>query len=238
MIGLELTMRIASIIDISLVDIPGIPVTVLFTAGCNMDCPYCQNAEIIPTNSGDEMTIDAIVQQLRGYLTDGYCITGGEPTIQKELPELLKQLRSEDSKHINLNTQGTVPDVLEKSLPYLDSVWFDIKTIPESYCEVTRVKGDPWPRVEKSIRLVLDSEVSFWPRTTYVGGLTKPTDILKISALLSDIGFEGEYVVQNFIKSAGTREADAESFTEPVVDELASIIDKIPEGISLRLEWR
>jgi pyruvate formate lyase activating enzyme len=231
-------MRIASIIDISLVDVPCVPVTVLFTAGCNMDCPYCQNAEIIPISSGDEMTIDAIVQQLRGNLTNGYCITGGEPTIQKDLPDLLKQLRSEDSKHINLNTQGTVPDILEKSLPYLDSVWFDIKTIPESYCTVTRVENDPWPRIERSIRLVLDSEASFWPRTTYVGGLIKPSDILKIAELLSDLGFNGEYVVQNFIKSAGTREADVESFAEPDFDELTSVLDQIPESISLRLEWR
>ena len=231
-------MRVASIIDISLVDVPGIPVTVLFTAGCNMDCPYCQNAEIIPTTSGDEMTIDEIVQQLRGNLTDGYCITGGEPTIQKDLSDLLKQLRLEESKHINLNTQGTVPDVLRQSLPYLDSVWFDIKTIPSSYCKVTRVEKDPWSRVERSIKHVLDSEASFWPRTTYVGGLTQSSDILKISEILSDLGFEGEYVVQNFVKSKGTREADVESFTEPDLDELRSVLVNIPEGISLRLEWR
>lgn len=231
-------MRVASIIDISLVDVPGIPVTVLFTAGCNMDCPYCQNAEIIPATSGNEMTIDAIVQQLRGNLTDGYCITGGEPTIQKDLPSLLKQLRSEDTKHINLNTQGSVPDVLKKSLPYLDSVWFDIKTIPEHYSKVTRVESDPWPRVERSIKLVLDSETTFWPRTTYVGGLTEPSDILKISEILSDLGFEGEYVVQNFKKSTGTRPTDVESFSEPDVDELTKVIGQIPKGINLRLEWR
>ncbi len=231
-------MRIASIIDISLVDVPGVPVTVLFTAGCNMDCPYCQNAEIIPTTSGEEMTIDAIVQQLRGNLSNGYCITGGEPTIHKDLPLLLKQLRYEDSKHINLNTQGTVPNVLERSLPYLDSVWFDIKTIPELYCDVTRVKKDPWPRVERSIRLILESEIAFWPRTTYVGGLTTPSDILRIAELLLDLGFGGKYIVQNFIKSAGTREADTESFSAPNIDELTSLMDQIPEGIDLRLEWR
>lgn len=231
-------MRIASIIDISLVDVPGIPVTVLFTAGCNMDCPYCQNAEIIPTTSGEEMKIEDIVRQLRGNLTDGYCITGGEPTIQKDLPELLKELRSEGSKHINLNTQGTVPDVLEKSLPYLDSIWFDIKTIPEDYCKVTRVESDPWSRVEQSIQLILDSEISFWPRTTYVGGLTEPSDILGISELLSGLGFEGDYVVQNYIKSAGTREADVEGFTEPNLDEPKSVLNQIPKGIRLRFEWR
>ena len=231
-------MRIASIIDISLVDVPGIPVTVLFTAGCNMDCPYCQNAEIIPITSGEEMSIDEIGQRLRGHLTDGYCITGGEQTIQKDLPELLKTLRSEGSKHINLNTQGTVPDVLEKSLPYLDSVWFDIKAIPEEYCRVTRVEHDPWPRIARSIKLVLDANIVFWPRTTYVGGLTEPSDILRISEILREFGFEGEYVVQNFLKSSGTRKTDVEPFSEPDIDEPKSIINQIPEGIRLRFEWR
>ncbi|MFW9796060.1 MAG: anaerobic ribonucleoside-triphosphate reductase activating protein [Candidatus Thorarchaeota archaeon] len=231
-------MRVASIIDISLVDVPGIPVTVLFTAGCNLDCPYCQNAEIIPINSGEEMAIGDIVQQLRGNLSDGYCITGGEPTIQKDLPDLLKDLHSEEDKHVNLNTQGTVPDILEKSIPFLDSIWFDIKTTPEQYRDMTRVMNDPWPRVEKSIKLILDSEVAFWPRTTYVGGLTRPSDIVRISQLLIDLGFNGDYTLQNFIKSAGTRKSDVEQFTEPMIDEPNSIVDQIPKGVSLCLEWR
>ncbi|TFF91459.1 radical SAM protein, partial [Candidatus Thorarchaeota archaeon] len=99
-VGLDV-MRLATIIDISLVDVPGIPVTVIFTAGCNFDCPYCQNAEIIPLDSGTEMTVEEIVKEAQGHLTDGYCITGGEPTIYKGLPEMLRALREEE-KHINL----------------------------------------------------------------------------------------------------------------------------------------
>ncbi|MHA3964221.1 MAG: anaerobic ribonucleoside-triphosphate reductase activating protein [Candidatus Thorarchaeota archaeon SMTZ1-45] len=231
-------MRVASIIDISLVDVPGIPVTVLFTAGCNLDCPYCQNAEIIPLTSGEKITIDDLVLKLRGNLTDGYCITGGEPTIQKDLPDLLRKLRFEATKHVNLNTQGTVPDVLQKSIPYLDSVWFDIKTIPERYCDVTRVSNNPWPRVEQSIKMILDSNVAFWPRTTYVGGLIKPNEIIRISELLSNLGFSGEYTIQNFVKSAGTRAADVKNFTEPNLDEVKSLTSQIPDSISLRFEWR
>ncbi|MHA2374127.1 MAG: radical SAM protein, partial [Candidatus Thorarchaeota archaeon] len=74
-------MRVASIIDISLVDVPGIPVTVIFTGGCNFDCPYCQNAELISLSSGEDLSPSEIVARARGHLTDGYCISGGEPTI-------------------------------------------------------------------------------------------------------------------------------------------------------------
>jgi pyruvate formate lyase activating enzyme len=231
-------MRIASVIDISLVDVPKIPVTVIFTGGCNFDCGYCQNAEIIPIESGTEMEISDIVQRVRGNLSDGYCITGGEPTIHKDLPLLLKALRADGADHINLNTQGSVPDVLEKCLPYLDSVWFDMKTIPDRYTEVVRVKSDPWVRVEKSIKLLIQSGVKFWPRTTYVGKLMNPNEILEIARILHRLGFQGEYLVQNFKKTSGTRADIVVDFEEAKQDELESLHTSMPSGITLKLEWR
>jgi pyruvate formate lyase activating enzyme len=231
-------MRIASVVDISLVDVPKIPVTVIFTAGCNMDCSYCQNAEIIPLASGTEMSIPDIIHKVQGNLTDGYCITGGEPTIHSDLPELLCALREDGAKYINLNTQGSAPKVLEKSLPYLDSIWFDVKSTPERYMEITRVRSDPWPRILKSIQLIMQSKVAFWPRTTYVGKLMNKEEILKIAQMLVEIGYTGEYLVQNFLKSSGTREADVADFAEPDISELDSILNLIPNEINLRLEWR
>ncbi|MDH4212788.1 MAG: radical SAM protein [Candidatus Thorarchaeota archaeon] len=231
-------MRVASVIDVSLVDVPKIPVTVIFTAGCNMNCPYCQNAEIIPQTSGTQMTISDIVNRVRGNFSDGYCITGGEPTIHKDLPDLLKALRDDGAKYINLNTQGSVPDVLERCLPYLDSIWFDMKTTPERYLEVTRAKTDPWSRVLRSIRLVLQSNVVFWPRTTYVGRWMHPDEIVRIAQLLAKLGFEGEYIIQNFIKSSGVRELEIVEIEEPSREEVEKIVDEIPPQISLRLEWR
>ena len=231
-------MRIASVIDISLVDVPKIPVTVIFTAGCNMDCPYCQNAEIIPLSSGEKMAISDIVDQVRGNMSDGYCITGGEPTIHKDLPDLLKALRDDGTNHINLNTQGSVPDVLERCLPYLDSVWFDIKTVPERYAEVTRSKSDPWARVVRSIKLILESDVAFWPRTTYVGRWMHPEEIVRIAHILAKQGYEGDYLIQNFIQSSGTRKSDIIHFEQPSREEIEQIINEIPVQMALKLEWR
>jgi pyruvate formate lyase activating enzyme len=231
-------MRIASVIDISLVDVPKIPVTVIFTAGCNMDCPYCQNAEIIPMTSGTRMEIKDIVERVRGNMSDGYCITGGEPTIHKDLPDLLKALRDDEAGHINLNTQGSIPSVLRDCLPYLDSVWFDVKTVPTRYAEVTRTKMDPWPRVQQSILLLLESEVKFWPRTTYVGRLMSPGEIVEIANLLAELGFSGEYLVQNYIQSAGTRKSDTDRFDEPSLSELDCIQEKLPSSIILKFDWR
>lgn len=232
-------MRIGSIIDVSLVDVPGIPVTVIFTAGCNMDCPYCQNSELIPINSGVEMSITEIVQNAKGNLTEGYCITGGEPTIHSDLPVLLENLRNDDDDtHINLNTQGSIPHVLENSMHFLDSIWFDIKAPPERYQEVTRSKSNLWAKIEQSIKLLLDSDVLFWPRTTYAGGLMSITDIERIINVLNSLGFKGEYVVQNYVESKGVRPSEISQLSKPSREELIVLQEDCPADIILKLDWR
>lgn len=231
-------MRIGSIIDVSLVDVPSIPVTVIFTAGCNMDCPYCQNAELIPLDSGVEMSVQEIVQKAQGNLTEGFCITGGEPTIHSELPNLLESLRQEKPSHINLNTQGSVPNLLEQCLPFLDSVWFDMKASPERYQEITRSRSNLWPKIQQSIEMLIESDVLFWPRTTYAGGLMSPNDIQDILQILVQFGYKGEYVVQNYVESIGVRPEETSHLTNPNREEIDALRENTPAGISLRLEWR
>jgi pyruvate formate lyase activating enzyme len=230
-------MRIASIIDISLVDVPGIPVTVLFTGGCNFDCPYCQNAEIIPRTSGTEMAIQEIVERSTGNLVDGFCITGGEPTIHGDLPDLLRALKS-TGLHVNLNTQGSVPSILEKCLPFLDSVWFDIKAPSETYLRISRTTTNPWNQIVESMKLLISSEVAFWPRTTFTRSLLSPSDISTIMLVLEGMGFQGEYVIQNYVASTGVRPSEKAHLKVPDISEIESVKDDAPAGIDVRLEWR
>jgi pyruvate formate lyase activating enzyme len=230
-------MRIASIIDISLVDVPGIPVTVIFTGGCNYDCPYCQNAEIIPRTSGTEMSIEDIFQRSTGNLVDGFCITGGEPTIHGDLPDLLKALKS-TGLHVNLNTQGSVPSILEECLPFLDSVWFDIKAPSETYPRISRTSTNPWNQIVESMKLLMSSEVAFWPRTTFTRSLLSPSDISAIMLVLEGMGFQGEYVIQNYVASTGVRQSEKAHLKVPDISEIESVKDDAPVGIDVRLEWR
>ena len=158
--------------------------------------------------------------------------------MHSDLPELLKNLRDEKPTHINLNTQGSVPRVLEQSLPFLDSVWFDIKAPPDRYEAVTRTKSDFWHRIEQSIKMLLDSEVLFWPRTTYAGGLMLPTDIEGIMNVLDSFSFTGEYIVQNYVESKGVRPSEISQLSKPSLEGLTELQENSPSGISLKLEWR
>ena len=84
----------------------------------------------------------------------------------------------------------------------------------------------------------MQSKAAFWPRTTYVGKLMNSVEILQIAEMLSEIGYVGEYLVQNFLKSSGTRAIDVAGLEEPDISELEPILDSIPSGISIKLEWR
>jgi pyruvate formate lyase activating enzyme len=230
-------MRIASIIDISLVDVPGIPVTVIFTGGCNFDCPYCQNADIIPLDSGTEMSVEEIFENSTGNLVDGFCVTGGEPTIHQDLPDLLKALKS-TGLHVNLNTQGSIPSILEKCLPFLDSVWFDIKAPPAIYTRVSRTIANPWSRVLDSMNLLISSDVEFWPRTTFTGSLLSSDDIRDIVHELDKLGFSGEYLVQNYVASSGVRQSEKSYLKASDISELEAATHDWSDRIEVRLEWR
>ncbi len=231
-------MRIASILDVSLVDVPGIPVTVIFTGGCNFNCPYCHNAQLIPLDSGEEVPIDTLFRKASGSLSDGFCITGGEPTLHNDLPELLKALKESCKCHINLNTQGSIPYVLKRCIPYLDSVWFDLKAAPERYSIVAGVRGNPWPKIVKSFKMLMESNVELWPRTTYVSGLMNPDDVIAILDFLNSMGFAGTYLIQNFVSSSGVREEMKERCKVPERSEIQNVMEHAPEDIRVKLEWR
>ncbi len=225
-------------IDVSLSDVPGIPATAVFTGGCNFSCAYCHNSELIPLASGIEMPIDRILRKVRGHMTDGYCITGGEPTIHRDLPELLSQLRKEQGKHINLNTQGSVPATLERCLRYLDSVWFDLKAAPSRYPEITGAGPNIWPIVKKSLSMIMASGVMFWPRTTYAAGLMVPDDIRMIADELALLGFRGQYLVQNYVPSAGVRPDSVSKLRPPNREDIECLKTDMPSGITMKLDWR
>lgn len=82
-------LRIAGIIKESIVDGPGIRLTV-FTQGCNHKCPGCHNPQTHDFNGGSDISIDSIVDQVKkNPLLDGITLSGGEPFEQAAACSLL-----------------------------------------------------------------------------------------------------------------------------------------------------
>ena len=77
-------LRISGIIEESIVDGPGIRLTV-FTQGCSHKCAGCHNPGTHDYDGGYEITIDEILNMIKqNPLLDGITISGGEPFDQSK----------------------------------------------------------------------------------------------------------------------------------------------------------
>ena len=107
-------MQIKGLQKLTLLDYPGKVACTVFTAGCNFRCPFCHNASLVLSpKEGEEITEEvffSFLQKRKGMLT-GVCVTGGEPTLQKDLPAFLKKIK-ELGFAVKLDTNGYRPETL------------------------------------------------------------------------------------------------------------------------------
>lgn len=103
---------------------------VLFTAGCSLQCDFCQNKELWDSSKGVEMSAEDILKRISHY--EDVVITGGEPTEQDDFINIIKAL-AKDGKKIVLYTNGLNAKKVMEALPFLRRVFIDVK--PECYEE-------------------------------------------------------------------------------------------------------
>jgi pyruvate formate lyase activating enzyme len=190
-------MQIAGIQKNSLVDYPGKLAFVIFTPYCNMNCYYCHNRIILENNKIPSFyDPDDILRQLkvRRKLIDGVVISGGEPTLQPDLEDYIRELVNLGYP-VKLDTNGTRPEVIR---PLIDKglisyIAMDIKAPRERYDEIcgTHVNLDD---IESSIRITMSGKVDYEFRTTFVPELTEK-DIMDISSWVRGAK---NYIIQQF----------------------------------------
>jgi len=131
-------MKIAGIIKSSLIDFPNKTSTVIFFGGCNFRCGYCHNPELVNEKRGiiDPEDIIAFLIKRKRFI-DGVCISGGEPTLHKELPGLIGRIKAMGFS-VKLDTNGSNPAMLEDLIgkDLLDYVAMDIKGPSYKYKQV------------------------------------------------------------------------------------------------------
>lgn len=173
-------MIIGGLQKTSLLDFPEKIAAIVFTMGCNFRCGYCHNPELI----NGEAKIEEVFEFLKtrqGKL-DGVVITGGEPCLQKDLPEFIKQVK-ELGFAVKLDTNGSFPEMLEKVLPDLDYVAMDIKAPLEKYSQIVNVDVDT-SKILKSIEVLKNGGVDYELRTTVVKSQLSFEDFEKIGQLI------------------------------------------------------
>lgn len=187
-------MIIGGLQKTSLLDFPEKIAAIVFTVGCNFRCGYCHNPELI----NGEAKIEEVFEFLKtrqGKL-DGVVITGGEPCLQKDLPEFIKQVK-ELGFAVKLDTNGSFPEILEKVLPDLDYVAMDIKAPLEKYSQIVNVDVDT-SKILKSIEILKNGGVDYEFRTTVVKSQLSYEDFEKIGQLIQGAP---RYYLQKFVAS-------------------------------------
>lgn len=185
-------MLIGGLQKTSLLDFPDRISAIVFTAGCNFRCGYCHNPELINSIAPVQDVLE-FLQSRTGKL-DGVVITGGEPCLQKELPEFIKEVKSLGFA-VKLDTNGSLPNMLEKVLPDVDYVAMDIKAPLDKYSLIVNRHVDI-EKISQSIDMIMSYGVDYEFRTTVVSSQLGFYDFQKIGLLLNGAS---RYYLQKFI---------------------------------------
>lgn len=230
-------MNIHGLQNLTLLDYPGYTAATIFLGSCNFRCPFCQNSSLVlapdlePVISEDE-----VFQFLekRKRVLDGVCITGGEPTLSKDLGSFLQKI-----KHlgylVKLDTNGSRPDVLKEliSQGFLDYVAMDIKSSREGYAAAAGIEGMNLDAVEESVRFLLEeAPVDYEFRTTAVKGLHQRQDFVGIRDWIAGCR---RYYLQNYRDSEQILVPGVyASFSKGELEEFLAVVRETIPGAELR----
>lgn len=191
-------MIIAGFIKTSLIEWPGKIASVIFVPGCNFKCPFCHNADLVDDKVErftriDEGRIYTDLENRKDWV-EVVVVTGGEPTLQKDLPKFLKLLK-EFKLLTMVHTNGTNPELIEELIKNrLVDYWaMDLKGNFEDYDKYTgiqksKVKGQKdKSKIKSSMELIVGSGVEFEFRTTVVPGLHDIKNLTKLAEEIQNV---------------------------------------------------
>ena len=188
-------MRIGGFNKLTTQDFPGNLACIIFTNGCNFDCDYCYNRDLVESHAPEisEEEIFSYLNQRKNML-DGVVISGGEPTIWNDLIPFMEKIKELGLK-IKLDTNGYRPEVLKEILDknLVDYIAMDIKALFNEYYKIVNKKLDTDKLIE-SINLIKKSKVDHEFRTTIIKGFHTIEDLDKIVEVING----SPYYLQNF----------------------------------------
>lgn len=227
-------MNIAGLQKMTLLDFPERIACTVFLPGCNLRCPFCHNASLVlPEREKDSISENELFEFLssRRKKLDGVCVTGGEPTLYIDLPDLLARIKDLGFQ-VKLDTNGTDPKMLEQIVKdgLCDYVAMDIKNSPEKY---TATCGgiDVLEQVKESVAFLMQDPVEHEFRTTVMHPFHTPDDLRAIGQWLKGTK---HYFIQNFVDSGDLLSSGNEPLSEQEMKELLMAVQAYIPSAKLR----
>ncbi len=228
-------MTICGFEKFSMVDYDTLIACTVFTGGCNFRCPFCHNASLVVGNVTegqiDESEVVDYLQKRKG-LVDAVCITGGEPTLHKDLKDFIRKVKGFGYK-IKLDTNGTNPDMLQSLLDegLLDYVAMDIKNSKQKYPLTIGANSIDFALIEKSIEMLKSSSIAYEFRTTLIGELHSEDDIIDIANLIKGAK---KYFMQKYKDCDGCISHGYHEISKDVVENYAKIMREKVSFVGIR----
>lgn len=228
-------MQINGFNKLTLLDYPGHLAATIFLGGCNMRCPFCHNASLVTKVTSQPVIpveeVMATLQKRRGVL-EGICITGGEPTIYPDLPELIADIKKLGFL-IKLDTNGTNPSMLKAlaSEKLIDYVAMDIKNSPEKYRLTSGIDYLDLAQVEESVAFLMSSPLPYEFRTTIVREYHTEEDMVSIGRWLKGAD---AYYLQSYIDSGDVIAPGLSSHSKETLMKFTAILAPYVKHVSLR----
>ncbi len=228
------SMRIGGVTDMSTVDWYGNVCLVVFFAGCNIRCPYCQNSSLLPIDSGQHVLMSYLEERLRTGMEpvpqlDAVVFTGGEPLLQPDAVIEAARLVKGLGLGLMLDTNGTLYGAAERVLKagLVDRVALDVKA-PLNAAEYGRVTGVPETGAAsaESVDAVLDLSnelgLEVEARTTVVPTVSDDPDFIR--RIAEDLkGRVNVYYLQQFDNQGDVLSPTLKEMERPTKDHMFTL---------------
>ncbi len=209
-------MKIGGLEKFSMIDFPGCLSAVVFTKGCTFRCPFCYNPMLVLSEDRNKnsflpqgieqekdhtLTEDDLFRFLesrRGKL-DGVVISGGEPTMQPDLPMFISRIKKLGFL-VKLDTNGSNPEMLKKVLDSGDVAYvaMDIKADEDNYARAAGAEID-LVKIKNSVKIIKESGLPCEFRTTCVPGFIDEDIIKRMGEMIRGAD---KWYLQNFKSDA------------------------------------
>lgn len=241
-------MRISDNIHISTIDYPGEICTMLYTVGCNLRCHYCHNKPLV-FGTVNCIEIPELFKRLKAQkeFTPFITITGGEPTIQRDIISFIRKLKDRGF-FVKLDTNGLQYNTLRHLVNHqlVDYIAMDLKTELCSYARPgicgtrkdTNRKSHPYPALSdwhgsveqrnlrlrevllESMHILESSTIPHEYRTTCCKDVTSPTEIAGIADDLEGVYNEERSAYPTWFIQRATIEDKSKEYTEEELREI------------------
>ena len=226
-------MIIKGLQKLTLLDFPDKMACTLFTFGCNFRCPFCHNASLVLAERADDAVMPeeeffTFLSRRRGIL-EGVCISGGEPTLQPDLPAFIARIK-DMGYAVKLDTNGYRPAVLKSLVEtgLLDYVAMDVKNSLPLYGKTVGIEHFDTKPVEESMNYLMEGHVPFEFRTTLVRGLHTVDSIRDMGRRLAG---EEKFFLQSFEDSGDLIRSGMEGISPSETEVLLSALrEHIPNA--------